>query len=515
MRFGSMGNTAAQVQTGGLAQLAVNLQRHLNSCRGVAELTAAIAADLRALLPVSDRVSIAFVEPDGEFLRVYKLLPPEPGAPRELPKMRLEGTVVGQVARDGVARVVGDVRGDDHLRFGRASHDGIRSTASVPVVVAGRVVGVMNTGSRQVGACDRDVLATLQDVAALVGPAVYAAERAVSGHLAEFARAPESPELDFIGHSPAIRALLQVARRAAASPANILITGETGVGKSLLAQAIHAWSPRRSGPFAAVNIADLPHTLVEAELFGHERGAFTGADRQRSGRFELANGGTLFLDEIGEAPLAVQSKLLRIAQEGRFERVGSNKTLQTDVRIIAATHRDLHDAVARQEFRRDLLYRLEVLALHIPPLRERPEDLQPLTQAILGRLSTQVGRPLRLSEQAARRLSAQRWPGNVRELQSVLTRAALLEDGDELELTGLCARPTAAAPHPAPRSLWLTRDEHERQYFSEVLRHTGGRIEGPQGAAKLLGLAPSTLRSRAKRLGISLGGMGDARRAES
>ncbi|MBI5608648.1 MAG: sigma-54 factor interaction domain-containing protein, partial [Deltaproteobacteria bacterium] len=208
----------------------------------------------------------------------------------------------------------------------------------------------------------------LAELAAVIGPAIYAAERALQrGEVdpAADGKAPLASEL--VAESPAMRTLLAQARRAATSDATVLLTGETGVGKSMLAKAIHGWSARGSGPFAAVHVADLPATLVESELFGHERGAFTGATQRRLGRFEVARGGTLFLDEIGEAPLPVQSKLLRVTQDGHFERVGGSATLHTDARLIAATHRDLHQAAEAGLFRRDLLYRLEIVALHVPP----------------------------------------------------------------------------------------------------------------------------------------------------
>lgn len=412
------------------------------------------------------------------------------------------GTAVGAVASDGQPRVVKDVRSDDNLRFGRASHDGIRSTVSVPVRIAGRVVGVLNAGSRSVGACSESMVAQLDELAELIGHAVFAAECAQAP---QPARIPSVPTGDhgLVAQSAAMRELLGQAQRAALSEATVLLTGETGVGKSLLAKAMHGWSARRTGPFAAVHVADLPATLVESELFGHERGAFTGATQRRLGRFEVASGGTLFLDEIGEAPLAVQSKLLRVTQDGLFERVGGSATLHTDARLIAATHRDLHEATQLGSFRRDLLYRLEIVALHVPPLRERPEDLAPLVERILQRLGQPHGRGLRLSSAAWHKLKNHTWPGNIRELEAVLTRAALLEEGDELQLP-MFKGTSSPLQLVTAANAWPTRDEHERRYLVQVLEHTQGRIEGPHGAAELLGMVPSTLRSRCQRLGLSL-----------
>lgn len=482
--------------------LTLRLQRRLADCADLRAILALLAQELPLLVPARDRVSLAFVEPDGEHLRVYKLLPGQDSPPDDLPRVRMDGTVVGEVARDGRPRVVADVRSDDNLRFGRASHDGVRSTASVPVRVGGRVVGVMNVGSRQVDACHDGMLESVAAVAAVVGPALYAAERALATVPMPRPAVTSQDQAGWIGASPIMADLLGQARRAARSDATVLLTGETGVGKSLLANAIHGWSPRREQALHTVNLADLPPTLVESELFGHERGAFTGAAQRRTGRFEAASGGTLFLDEIGEAPLTVQSKLLRLTQDGCFERLGGNATLRTDVRLIAATNRDLHEAVTAGQFRRDLLYRLEIVALHIPPLRQRPEDLEPLARAILARLARKQGRPLALSPAAWSRLHAHAWPGNVRELESVLVRAAVLEEGDQLELRGL--DPKRPQPDSPPREDWPSRDEHEKRYLCKVLQHTAGRIEGPGGAARLLGLTPSTLRSRLQRLGLDL-----------
>jgi formate hydrogenlyase transcriptional activator len=485
----------------------VDLQQRLSGCCNLPALLTALANDLAPLLPVRDRVSLTFLEPDGEWMRVYRVLPPADGDAERLPRVRVDGTVVGQVVQDGIGRVVPDVRANRNITFGHASHDGIRSTASVPVFVAGRVVGVMNMGSRTVGACHEGMLRDVVDVAAVVGPAIFAAERIFlpARGAPPPANAPAfEPEL--VGRSAAFRSLLAHARRAAASQATVLITGETGVGKTALAQAIHGWSARRAGPFVPVHLADLPATLVESELFGHERGAFTGASAQRSGRFELAHGGTIFLDEIGEAPLALQSKLLRVIQDACFERVGGGSTIATDVRIIAATNRDLRDAVGRGEFRKDLFYRLDVVPLSVPPLRARIEDLEPLVEAAFARLALEQGRRLRLTADAWQRLRAHAWPGNIRELESVLLRAAVLEDGDELDLAGFAqsSEPAVGATGtPSDGHEWPSRDEHERRYLRRVLDFTSGLIEGPLGAAKLLEMQPSTLRSRMKRLGVT------------
>jgi formate hydrogenlyase transcriptional activator len=468
------------------------LAREVAACDDLEQLRAVLASKLTVLLPVSDRVSIALLEPDGEWLRVHRIFPVAEAPRGSLPRVRVEGTPVGQVAREGTARVVADVRADPNITFGQASHDGIRSTVSVPIRMGARVIGAMNAGSRTPGACTEPMLHVMEQIAQVVGPVFYALEQR---------GAPSRGQpTELVGASAAFRSLLATARRTARTDVDVLITGETGVGKTALARAIHAWSPRREGPFVTVHLADLAPTLVETELFGYERGAFTGASATRVGRFESAAGGTILLDEIGETPPAIQAKLLRIIQERCFERVGGTRTIDADVRIIAATNTDLRAAVQRREFREDLFFRLCVVPLHLPPLRERREDLDELIDAILSRLATRR----RLSPAARARVHAYDWPGNIRELEAVLHAATILEDSDEIELAGVTA--VAAAASVTARDAnrpWQTLREHERAYIEEVLRAHEGAVEGAAGAARVLGVPPSTLRSRMKKLGIT------------
>ncbi len=487
------------------------LQKRIYQCLDLGQLLAVLASELAAVLPVRDRVSIALLEPDGEWLRVHRLLPPPAAEQRgTLPRVRVDGTPVGQVVRDGAGRVVADTRADPNITFGQASHDGIRSTVSVPIRVDGRVVGAMNAGSRTPGACDQAMLRQLAEVAAVVGPALLGAEetarRAGAGRAAALETGGGEQPAGLVGESQAFRSLLAAARRAARSNADVLITGETGVGKTALARAMHGWSARSGGPFITVHLADLTPTLIESELFGHERGAFTGASAGRAGRFESAQGGTIFLDEVSETPLAIQSKLLRVIQDRCFERVGGGRTVQADVRIFAATSRDLRAAIQRGEFREDLFYRLNVVPLSVPPLRERPEDLELLVEAILAGIHAAERNPRRIAAQAWTRLRAHGWPGNIRELESVLRRAAILEEGPELMLDGFPDPAHGAADAPAAAvddDGWPSLEEHERRYLARVLEECGGVIEGAGGAAQLLGLRPSTLRSLMKRLGVS------------
>ena len=322
-----------------------------------------------------------------------------------------------------------------------------------------------------------------------------------------------------VGHSASLRATLDQVRLVAGTDSSVLLLGETGTGKEMIARAIHALSRRRERPLIKVNCAALPSSLIESELFGHERGAFTGAAERRIGRFELAHGGTILLDEIGEVPTDVQVKLLRVLQEREFERLGGHDTIRVDVRVIAATNRDLARAVATGEFRSDLYYRLNVFPIRLAPLRERPDDIPLLVDYFVARYAARIGRPItQVPETVLQQLRAYPWPGNIRELENIIERAVILSIGPQLDLPpGTLALPAtpvppsvaavvvAPAPHPeangdtAPAA---ALQDVERGHIVAVLERTDWRIDGPQGAALVLEMNPSTLRSRMKRLGI-------------
>lgn len=313
---------------------------------------------------------------------------------------------------------------------------------------------------------------------------------------------------DIIGESAALKKVLAQIEMVAPTNASVLILGESGTGKELVARGIHDRSPRKEASLVRVNCASVPRELFESEFFGHTRGAFTGAIKDRVGRFELANGGTLFLDEIGEVPLELQSKLLRVLQEGQFERLGEERTRTVDVRIIAATNRDLEAEVKAGRFRQDLFYRLSVFPIELPPLRDRPEDISILARHFLEQASRKMGKPMPvLTPRHLRELEAYDWPGNVRELQNVVERAVIRAQNGGLEF-GL--RPTVAmsAPLrsrlPAPGVISSLQDikGQEKAMILEALGKTGGKIYGPDGAAKLLGLKPTTLSSKVHRMGL-------------
>jgi formate hydrogenlyase transcriptional activator len=303
-----------------------------------------------------------------------------------------------------------------------------------------------------------------------------------------------------VGNSSALRHVFEMVRFVAPTDATVLINGETGTGKELFAEAIHERSDRSSGPFVKVNCAAIPAGLLESELFGHERGAFTGAVARGIGRFERAHRGTLFLDEIGDLPLELQPKLLRVMQERQFERLGGAATIRTDVRVICATHRNLAEMIDGREFRADLFYRLSVFPIELPPLRERREDLRLLVRHFAMEYARRMRKPITaIAEQFMEALVHHSWPGNVRELQNVIERSVILSQGPVLNgsLSDLTGAPKASAP--------VTLEEVERSHILQTLRQTGGVVGGPNGAAARLGLCRTTLISKMRRLGLNRG----------
>src|SRR5579872_612157 len=324
---------------------------------------------------------------------------------------------------------------------------------------------------------------------ALTQKALAAQVRSMSG---ERAPAPADSDEELVGRTPAMLEVFKMIGRVAASQENVLIVGESGTGKELVANAIHRSSSRSDKPFVKVNSAALSPTLLESEMFGHERGAFTGAVAQRVGRFEQANGGTLFLDEVGDMDIDLQAKLLRVLQSGQFERVGGDRTIETDVRVVSATNRDLQTRIDEGSFREDLLYRLNVVTIKLPPLRDRPDDIPLLADHIIARLARKYDWPqLALSPEALTQLMAQPWPGNVRELQNVLARAAILSRGKLIESSDLQFEPEAAGAPAAgrPGSSLVLREilaETERRVITQALEQEGWNRTR---AAQVLGIS--------------------------
>jgi formate hydrogenlyase transcriptional activator len=391
---------------------------------------------------------------------------------------------------------------------------GIKSIVTTPIAVGGQFVCALATAAfREYRTWSDATVARVRSVGQILANAMHRqrAEAELLAQLAEIRQlqarleaenvylreevAPTSGFADIVGRSPALQTVLARVAQVAPTPTTVLLLGETGTGKELLARAIHDRSPRRASTLVKVNCAALPPTLIESELFGHEKGAFTGATATRSGRFELADGGTLFLDEIAELPLDLQPKLLRVLQEGEFERVGGIRTLKVDVRVIAATNRDLVEAMGERRFRDDLYYRVATFPIHVPPLRERREDIPLLVWSIIERRQVALGRRIdTVPKRVMDVLTHYDWPGNVRELENVIERALILSPGSVLRLV----EPLAARMRPTPDRL----DENEREHILRILERCRWRINGEGNAAAVLGLKPSTLRTRMQKLGI-------------
>jgi formate hydrogenlyase transcriptional activator len=316
---------------------------------------------------------------------------------------------------------------------------------------------------------------------------------------------PVNPETDFegiIGRSSGLRRVLQMVETVAGGDSTVLLLGETGTGKELIARAIHSHSPRRDRPFVKLNCAAIPTGLLESELFGHERGAFTGAIAQKIGRLELAHQGSLFLDEIGDIPLELQPKLLRALQEREFERLGSTRTQKVDVRIVAATHRDLEGMILEKLFRSDLYYRLNVFPIYVPPLRERPEDIPLLVQHFVQQVTRRMRKTIdTIPSETMGALIRYRWPGNIRELENVIERAVILSPGPVLRLSPRDLKSRITPGQNTDRH--QTLEEVERNHILKTLKETRWVLSGPSGAAACLGLNRSTLYFRMKKLGIA------------
>ncbi len=476
-------------------------------------LFAAIAHALRGVLPF-DLASLVLHDPKRDVLQVYALAgfaPPDPAwrVGSEFPRRDSHLAPIFDHKRPLVRR---DLASEPRIGAEEALfREGIRSYVAVPLVAKGEPLGTLNVGSGEPDRYSEADAAFLADAGRQVALAVdnmlaYEEITALKGrleqekiYLQEEIRTEHNFE-EIVGQSRALKRALQAIETVAPADATVLITGETGTGKELVARAIHHLSPRRERALVKVNCAALPAGLIESELFGHEKGAFTGALGRKAGRFELADGGTLFLDEVGDLPPELQGKLLRVLQEGEFERLGSPRMLKVDVRVIAATSRDLEAAMREGRFRPDLYYRLHVFPIRMPPLRERTEDVPLLVNYFAMKYAKRLGKAIEAVPQAAlERLTRYPWPGNVRELENVIERGVILTRGQLLELGEWLRKPEALAGAAPPPTL----DEIQRRHILEVLELTGWQVSGERGAAKLLGLRPTTLEARMKKLGIS------------
>jgi len=410
----------------------------------------------------------------------------------------------------------------------RLRAEGLRWLCAVPLILRGKSIGTLSVVSREKDPYSEDDAQFLQEVAIQLALAIEnmkfyeeistlkARLERENVYLREEIRTEHNFE-EIVGNSPALLAVLRAVEQVAPTDSTVLIQGETGTGKELIARAIHNRSARKDRALVSVNCSAISAGLVESELFGHLKGAFTGAIERRIGRFELANGGTIFLDEIGELPLEVQVKLLRVLQEQEFEAVGSSRTQRVDVRVVAATNRNLQEMVEAGRFRSDLFYRLNVFPLQLPPLRERRSDIPQLVALCVSRFAKRFGKRVEgVSQETMARLMSYPWSGNIRELQNVIERAVILStsptlrldkdlvpmvlSGVSLETDEVAAQETE--PAGTSTSALPTLEEVERSHILAALQQTDGVVDGPKGAARILNLHPNTLRHRMNKLGI-------------
>jgi formate hydrogenlyase transcriptional activator len=477
------------------------------------QLFEAISACVRRVLS-SDYTSVALYEKETGLMRLWVTDFPESRGPVQ-PEMVLpvEGTPAGRAfsTRRPVVLERADLAGFSQDLARRAAAEGFESGCCVPLIAHDRALGSLNVASRRPHAFSDDDVALLAQVANQVAIAV---ENALAyRQIAELKEKLAEEKLyledeirtehnfeEIIGESAALKRVLNQVETVAPTDSTVLIQGDTGTGKEVLARAMHSLSPRRGRTFVKVNCAAIPSGLLESELFGHEKGAFTGAIAQRIGRFELAHQGTLFLDEVGDIPLELQPKLLRVLQEHEFERVGGTGTQRVDVRVVAATNRDLAEMVAEKQFRSDLFYRLNVFPIVAPPLRERREDIAALVRYFANKYARRMNKRIEtIPSETMETLVHWHWPGNVRELENIIERAVILSPGPMLRVPVAQLRlPVEGAPSAA-----VTMEAAERQHILRTLEETDWTIGGARGAAARLGMKRTTLQSRMQKLGIT------------
>jgi len=508
-------------------QLLLNLTSRITSNLDLREVLRAISANFREVM----RCDGAGVWLPGEGAGTFKLYafdaPVSKGfakeeviitLPEDDPARRAFETMKPMVA---TVDEIGWPGGGEGYRL--AAAESVKSACFIPLVNRGRALGdlmIVRLTEGTFTAEDVDFLsqAAGQIAIAIENALAYREISELKDKLAQeklYLEEEIRSEMNFaeiVGKSSALRKVLKRVETVAPTDSTVLIYGETGAGKELIARAIHDFSPRKSKAFVKLNCAAIPTGLLESELFGHERGAFTGAIAQRIGRFEVANGGTIFLDEIGEIPLELQTKLLRVLQEREFERLGSSRTLRTDARLIAATNRDLEAMVAEQKFRSDLFFRLNVFPIQVPPLRERHGDIPLLVRHFAQQFSKRMNKTIdTISSAAMEALSRYHWPGNIRELQNVIERAVITSTGPVLKVDVAdlkISKPSSPAEKGSAQGstnggLRDTLEETERQQILKALKQSNWVVAGPKGAAAKLGMKRSTLQLRMSKLGIS------------
>ncbi len=496
-------------------ELLLDLTNRLISTLDLRDLLRVIAANLRGVMH-SDGVGIQLPDAEDGRLRIYALdFPGSNNVIREGWEPAANSTAAqvfrtGEPAVDGTPELAGDPI---------ANALGVKSVCHLPLTSRNRVLGVLGVGSLRENAFSEDDVAFLIQFARQVAIAVdnaiaYGQISTLKDQLAQeklYLEDEIRTELNFdeiVGKSEALRRVLTLVQTVAPTDSTVLIYGETGTGKELIARAVHDLSSRRSNAFVKLNCAAIPTGLLESEMFGHEKGAYTGAIAQRIGRFELAHRGTVFLDEIGEIPLELQPKLLRVLQEREFERLGSTRTLRTDARLIAATNRDLEALVSEQKFRSDLFYRLNVFPVRVPALRERSEDIPLLVRHFVQQFSRRMNRTVdTIPSETMTTLVRYHWPGNIRELQNVIERAVILSSGSVLKVPTDELRIRAEVLPVGDNSKGRLRtalNDAERQEIVATLEKTNWKVAGPNGAAALLGMNRSTLQSRMQKLGVRI-----------
>ena len=493
-------------------ELILGVNNTLVSKLELQDLLRSISASVRRTL-ACDFVGVAVFDEESKELRSYVIdFPDTRGYIKEGIAMPLDGTLLGQVFKSGqaFAGAMSDLPIDETTAKGRA--EGFQFGCCYPLISRDRKLGVLSVARRGGTAfCPDDVellgQVTQQIAIALDNAISYRQISQLKDKLAQekvYLENEIRTELKFdeiVGHSPSLVRVLKQVETVAPTDSTVLIFGETGTGKELIARAIHNLSSRRGRTFVKLNCAAIPTGLLESELFGHEKGAFTGAVAQRIGRFELANHGTIFLDEISEIPLELQPKLLRVLQEREFERLGSSHTLRSDARLIAASNRNLAEMVEKQTFRADLFYRLNIFPIQTPALRERTEDIPLLVRHFVHQFSRSMNKQIEtIPAETMQALTNYSWPGNIRELQNLIERAMILSSGSVLRvpLQDLKARPAQTVENNKHQTL----EEAEKAHILSVLKDTKWVLSGPQGAASRLGMNRSTLRFRMGKLGI-------------
>jgi formate hydrogenlyase transcriptional activator len=492
-------------------KLVLDLTNQVVSNLELNDLLHAASGSVRRVMEC-DAAAVMLANGDGTHLRVHALdFPESRGVFTEGGLVPIEGSTPGDAFKSGKPVVINRIDPDEipPEMYRKAVAEGLNSFCDLPLVSRNRLLGVLAVAKRTENAFDSGEVAFLTQVANQVAIGVenalaYREIAELKDRLAQEKLYLEDElrgEMDFegiVGQSSALRHVLNLVDTVAPSDSTVLMLGETGTGKELIARAIHERSRRKDRTFVKLNCAAIPTGLLESELFGHERGAFTGAITQKTGRLELSDGGTLFLDEVGDIPLEIQPKLLRALQEREFERLGSTQTKKVNVRLVAATNRDLEKMIANREFRSDLFYRLNVFPIRIPPLRERPEDIPLLVRYFVQKYGRRMEKQIESIPAAAmKRLSSWHWPGNIRELENFIERSVILTHGTALQVPiGELGGNGNATP------VAEMQNSDEREEVLRVLRETKGRVAGPNGAAERLGLKRTTLISRMKKLGI-------------